>query len=162
MHTTMRLLLLLLIFIFEVTVIGCNQSINNSEKGKIIDSLKTKDSIGENKTIDINSDIGLDTTLENDKNSDTINEIIFALTEVKERANYVETQSKGKRHLSIWIYETPEKTGKEYYWVKVVENNGVSLETHFNFYVYQKNLEIKYLDTIKDSILSLDTWRKCH
>jgi hypothetical protein len=83
---------------------------------------------------------------------------IFKLKEVKERARYVEKESKGKRHLGIAIYTAPSKH-EPYYWVKAWEDNGSSYVTHFNFYVYPKTFTIKFLDTVKDTAISLKQWR---
>ena len=84
---------------------------------------------------------------------------IASLKEVVERSKYVEEQTKGKRHLQFAIWNRPKKA-TPYYWVKVMEDNGVSLYTHFNFYVYPKTMTIKYYDTINDRIIDLATWRK--
>jgi hypothetical protein len=96
-----------------------------------------------------------DTALEN-----KITDIIFELPEVKKRADYIENETKGKRHLSIWINQTPDKNKEKCYWVKVGEDNGTNLVTHFNFIVSPENLEIKYYDVENDKIISINTWRR--
>lgn len=48
----------------------------------------------------------------------------------------------------------------KYYWVKVVEDNAGKLTTHYNFYVNEKNLEIRFLDPLKDKEMTLREWRK--
>lgn len=90
---------------------------------------------------------------------DKILDTIFKLPECRERAAYIEKQTKGKRHLSIIIYERPSK-GNIYYWVKAWEDNGMSYATHFNFYVYPKPFGIKYYDTVNDKAISLTEWRQ--
>jgi hypothetical protein len=92
------------------------------------------------------------------KKEDQIIDTIFKLKEVKERAKYVESQTQGKRHLQYSIWEKPTET-TPYYWVKVMEDNGVSTYTHFNFFVYPKTMAIKYFDTINDETIDLKTWR---
>jgi len=84
---------------------------------------------------------------------------IANLAEVKERAGYVEKQSRGKRHLVYTIYQKPVKA-IPYYWIKVWEDNGSAYVTHFNFYVYPKTFLIKYLDTANDKVIDLETWRE--
>jgi hypothetical protein len=90
---------------------------------------------------------------------DKIIDTIASLKEVVERSKYVEEQTKGKRHLKFAIWDKPKK-GTSYYWVKVMEDNGIALYTHFNFYVYPKTMTIKYYDTINDKVIDLTTWRK--
>jgi hypothetical protein len=81
------------------------------------------------------------------------------LTEVKERAKYLEKQTEGKRHLQIWIADTPS-IKQPYYYVQVGEDNGTNFVTHFNFYVYPDSMRIMYYDTQNDTELTLDKWRK--
>ncbi|HEY1871246.1 MAG TPA: hypothetical protein VGG71_09320, partial [Chitinophagaceae bacterium] len=54
---------------------------------------------------------------------------IFKLKEVKERAKYIEQQTRGQRRVRIWFEDTPRLPGKKYYWVKVGEDNGAALVT---------------------------------
>ena len=84
---------------------------------------------------------------------------IFSLKEVKERQKYIEEQTKGKRHLQIWIADKPNMTNK-YYWIKVGEDNGINLVTHFNFNVYPDSMSIMYFDTQNDKEITLKEWRK--
>ena len=84
---------------------------------------------------------------------------IANLKEVKERANYVEDQTNGKRHMHIAIWGRPTRA-TPYYLVKVMEDNGDAYVTHFNFFVYPKTMTIKYLDTMTDEVLDLGAWRK--
>jgi hypothetical protein len=84
---------------------------------------------------------------------------IFRLPECRERAAYIEKQTKGKRHLGIVIYERPSRENP-YYWVKAREDNGMAYATHFNFYVYPKPFSIRYYDTVLDKATSLKEWRQ--
>jgi hypothetical protein len=89
-----------------------------------------------------------------------ITSAILAIPEVQKEAKYIENTSNGERHLIIWIYQTPKKLNEKYYWVKAGEDNGDAFSTHFNFFIYPENLEVKFLNTLNDSVVSLDEWRK--
>lgn len=93
------------------------------------------------------------------KIEEKILDTIFKLSEVRERANYVEKQTKGKRRLTAVIYESASQD-VSYYWVKVWEDNGINYVTHFNFYVYPETFEIKYYDAVTDKAISLPEWRR--
>jgi hypothetical protein len=84
---------------------------------------------------------------------------VLALPEVQKEIRYVETASKGKRHLGATISERPSEEFA-YYLIKVWEDNGVSYVSHFNFFVNPKTLTIKYQDTVHDTLLDLKTWRQ--
>jgi hypothetical protein len=84
---------------------------------------------------------------------------VMNIPEVKEEAKYVETESHGKRHLSLFINLKPSKTFR-YYWIKVWEDNGYSFVTHFHFYVDPKTLSIKFLDTSTNNAIDLNVWQK--
>jgi len=84
---------------------------------------------------------------------------ITRLKEVKERDEYIRKQTNRQRHLQSVIWQKP--TSKHpYYWIKVMEDNGTSNYTHFNFYVKLNPFQVLYYDTISDTILDLGTWRK--
>lgn len=85
---------------------------------------------------------------------------IFRLPEVNARQVYVKKKTRGKRKLSCMIELMSETPNIRYYWVKVVEDNGMALTTHFNFHVYPKNFEIKYYDIANDEEIDLKTWRQ--
>lgn len=71
---------------------------------------------------------------------------------------YVDKVTNGKRKLKISTFKKPDKL-EHYYWIKVSEDNGITSVAHFNFFVYPNN-EIKYFDTVNDSVLSHEDWRK--
>ncbi len=130
-------------------LLSCNQTSNSSDNLKKVDTVK-------------NNNVGLTST---DKQIDSIIEekvidTIFKLTEVKKRTNYIEQQTNGERHLKIWVADTPNLPDKKYYWIKVGEDNGTSLVTHFNFYVYPDSMRIMYYDINDDKEIGLDTWRR--
>ncbi len=85
---------------------------------------------------------------------------VFSLPEVIENGNYLEKETKGKRHQLGMFAETPDDNGKDLYIVKIGEDNGDAFVPHFTFYVYVPSLKIKYYDPIQDEIISLEEWRK--
>ena len=93
------------------------------------------------------------------KLEDKVLDTIMNLSEVKARAKYVRTKTKGKRKLQYAIWEEPTKENP-YYWVKVMEDNGTSYYTHFNFYVYPKSFAIRFYDMASDTAITLSEWRK--
>lgn len=99
-------------------------------------------------------------TKENKPAEDKIYDLVAALPEVEERGDYIEKHTNGVRHLRIWIYQTPKETKRKYYWVKVGEDNGINFVSHFNFYVDSETYEIRFFDTVKNTVISLDDWRK--
>jgi hypothetical protein len=88
---------------------------------------------------------------------DIVMEMVFALPEVKERADYIEKETKGQRHMQALINQAPDAT-TNYYWVKAGEDNGTNFVTHFNFLVYPDR-KIMYYDAINDTTITLDAWR---
>ena len=99
-------------------------------------------------------------SLNENEAEENIVDTIFNLPEVIKRAKYIEQRTKGKRHLKVWIEDTPHLRDRKYYWVKVGEDNGSSLVTHFNFYVYPDSMRIMYYDIDSDKQLTLFEWRK--
>jgi len=85
---------------------------------------------------------------------------IFKLPEIIKRAKYIEQETKGKRHLKVWVSDIPHLPDQKYYWVKAGEDNGSSLVTHFSFYVYADSMRIMYYDINDDKELTLSEWRK--
>lgn len=101
-------------------------------------------------------------TISADELSNLENEIIdtiFQLKEIKDRQKYIEQQTKGERHLQIWVADKPNLTNK-YYWIKVGEDNGTNLITHFNFDVYPDSMRIMFFDTQDGKEISLKEWRR--
>ena len=75
------------------------------------------------------------------------------------REKYMSEKTKGQRHLQMVIWEKPPKT-IPYYWIKVMESNGVAYHDHFDLYVYPKTFTIKYYDIANDIAMSLSQCRK--
>ncbi len=137
------------IIVIFVLVICCNGGKEKSVKSE-------KENI---ETIDSVQNENVDNSIGKSSIEDQMMDKILSLPEVKERADYVVKETKGERHLEIWIAARPKETGS-YYLIKVGEDNGMSLVTHFDFHVNPKTLEIKYYDVLTDSELSLSEWRK--
>jgi hypothetical protein len=84
---------------------------------------------------------------------------ILALPEVKERADYIEKETKGKRQLIVLIAAEPDSINN-YYWVKAGEDNGLNFATHFHFFVYPDSMRIMHYDVVEDAELGLEEWRR--
>jgi len=145
----MRQIYLILISLISLIAIGFNNTSNKT------DEKTNKDTLISNHQISLK-----DSVVKDDKDEDKIYNLILAIPEVKERGNYIEKETKGKRHIQLMIVETPKDNKSNYYCVKVGEDNGTNFVTHFNFYVYPEKPEIKYYDIINDTAISLDAWRK--
>lgn len=98
--------------------------------------------------------------VKSEQEEDAILQAVSKLPEVLARQTHVHKESAGKRKVMIMIFQTPAQLDEKYYWVKVIENNGTNLVTHFNFYVYPKSLKIKYLDVAVNEVMSLKQWRQ--
>lgn len=94
-----------------------------------------------------------DTTIE-----DKILDKVYKLPEVREKELFIDSMTNHKSGISLIIYKKP--TPKEsYYWVQAGYDNKIRFEPYLNFYVFKKNLEIKYYDPSNGHVLTLDEWR---
>jgi hypothetical protein len=84
---------------------------------------------------------------------------IMHIEEVALKDILIRKSTNGKRHFSYAIWSCPTSENP-FYWVKVMEDNGTSYVTHYNFYVYPKDFSIKYLDTTSDILIPLKQWSK--
>ncbi len=84
---------------------------------------------------------------------------ISQLKEVKEKSRFVQKLSDNMHGISIIIQARPSAS-LPYFWVQVGYINEKRLEVYYNFYVFKKNWEIKYLDVLTNKTLSLEEWRK--
>jgi len=101
-----------------------------------------------------------DTVMKDGKDAGRVYKLILSLPEVARMARYIQEHTKGERHLEVMIAESPKDTIRNYYWVKAGEDNGINYVTHFNFYVFpDRNFEIRYFDTVRDTVLTLEDWR---
>lgn len=104
-------------------------------------------------------DKSIDSLAKTNDTEEKIMDTIFKLKEVKQRANYIDQQTKGKRYLQIWIAHRPN-IKQPYYYIQVGEDNGTNFVTHFNFDVYPDSMRIMYFDTKDDKEMTLKEWRK--
>lgn len=84
---------------------------------------------------------------------------VMALPEIKQKSIEVEKDSKGKRHLSGYMVAIPTSNDL-YYWVNVAEDNGDSYVTYYSFAVDNRDFHIEYYDSLQDSLISIEQWRK--
>jgi tetratricopeptide (TPR) repeat protein len=104
------------------------------------------------------SDPDFDIADSDNENRDKIFKDIAALPEVKNCKNCGAT----------WIYEDPQISDKDFYWIKVgnydTKNNNKgdlkNFNTVFDFFFYQKNSELKVFDQKNNKVLTLAEWRK--
>lgn len=61
-----------------------------------------------------------------------------------------------KNRTEIRIVESPQENDKNYYWIRVKTESNKT----FNYYIYRETFEIKFLDTIKNNLMTLEEWRK--
>lgn len=147
-HTFSTLIKFIFLFLF---INSCNQAEQSENANKVVGVVGSRQLVSNNNTQDTSYQL-----------SDRENKIIdslFQLKEIKERQKYIEEQTKGARHLKIWIAAEPDQTNK-YYWIKAGEDNGTNLVTHFNFYVYPDSMRIMYYDVVDDKEISLKEWRE--
>ncbi|MDD3858752.1 MAG: hypothetical protein PHW83_01020 [Bacteroidales bacterium] len=140
----------ILITVIFAIAISCDGGREKSSKGDKEQKNDTTDSVQNENTDNSSDKLSIE---------DKILNKVLALPEVKERADYIIKETNGERHLEVWIASTPKETGS-YYLIKAGEDNGMSMVTHFDFYVYPKTMEIKYYDILTDSELSLAEWRE--
>ncbi len=86
---------------------------------------------------------------------DTIINKVFDLEKVKERTEHLARNTKPSRKLSAIIIKRPSNDSN-YYWVKVIEDNGCSYTTHFIFRVDPKTLEVLCYDPVQDTLISVN------
>lgn len=68
----------------------------------------------------------------------------------------MEKLPENKNRTEIGIVESPQENDKNYYWIRVKTKQN---ET-YNYYIYQETFEVKFLDTIKNKLMTLEEWRK--
>lgn len=132
---------------------SCNQADKNLSHMRKGNMLKRKDTI-----VRVNKS-KQDTLVAFSQLESKMIDTIFQLKEVKDREEYIEQQTKGARHLQIWIAAKPTATNS-YYWVKVGEDNGTNFVTHYNFHVYPKAMRILFIDMQEDQEIPLNVWRE--
>jgi hypothetical protein len=83
---------------------------------------------------------------------------VAALPEVQQWGIFLEQQTQGERHMKFWAWGAP-KPDAPYYWIKVGEDNGMSLVAQFNFFVYPESGRIMYYDVVEGEPITLEAWR---
>lgn len=141
-----------LFFSLFIIMQACNDGESNTEENGKTETLKDSSQAGGTEDLPVDS---TEMQAEQKKIVDTI----FNLTEVRELQNYIDKQTAGKRRLQIFIDDTPTTTNN-YYSVKVAEDNGSNLVTHFNFFVYPSPIKIMYFDVATDKEMTLEEWRR--
>lgn len=159
MYIKMTLYKILSLILLSFTLFACNQASKQPNDLKVIDKPRLDTSRNDVKNSAASTNTG-DSSSSFESIEDKMMDTIFNLKEVQERAKYIEGQTNGKRHLKVWLADTPNLPTTHYYWIKVGEDNGTNLVTHFNFYVYLDSMRIMYYDIPNDSALTLDEWRK--
>ncbi len=152
-----------LALLFFFCLLNCCTSKEKKDASFLKASSSSKSKIEIAKSIDTlgmaikNNGLVID-TIEREK---WIFDTILSLDEVKKEDKFLRKQTKGQRHLSVAIYRYPNETDN-YYWVKAWEDNGDAFATHFNFYVYPKTKKIMFYDTLNDTLLDVQTWKKSY
>jgi len=139
-------------FLLLLILQACNGGEANTEETGKAETLKDSSQSSEARDLPIDS-----AKLADEQNR--IIDTIFKLAEVQEMQKSIDKQTAGKRSLKIFITDTPT-TANNYHWVKVAEDNGSNLVTHFNFFVYPNLVRIMYFDVVADKEMTLEEWRK--
>ncbi|MGB0930013.1 MAG: hypothetical protein ACPGVB_04515 [Chitinophagales bacterium] len=96
------------------------------------------------------------------KSANTLTELldqIWELPKVKQRSEYVRTETKGERKLKLKIQQKPTQEDP-YYWVKVGEDNGLNFVSHFLFALDPNTSEIFYYDGLTGEKITVEEWEK--
>ena len=137
-------LFFLVLFILQ----ACKCGNENPEEGEKAKAIKDSSQAGDTRDLPVDS-------IEIQEEEKKIIDTIFKLAEVQEMQKYIDKQTAGKRGLQIFIADTPT-TSNSYYSVKVAENNGSNLVTHFIFFVYPSPIKIMYFDVVTDKEMTLE------
>ena len=62
-------------------------------------------------------------------------------------------------HLTLFTTQRPDSSFK-FYWVQAGDDNPDRFEPWYNFYVNLKDSTVLFYDTVSDSILTMQQWRK--
>ena len=85
---------------------------------------------------------------------------ITRLPEIKAYLHHADSLYHGTGVDARIILQAEPSKETPYYWIQVGIYHDDMLTPEFNFYVYPKNMQVKFLDTVHDRILSLAEWRK--
>ena len=138
----------LLIIILCSCLISCSNKSNKETVARSAGQIKTN--------IDKDTAIVSADTVQESIALDSVNKI----DEVRELSKFIDSVSNHKRGVTMLTLHRPDKQ-KRYFWIQVGYNNGIRFQAYYNFYVYAKDYEIKFLNTVKnDSLMSLADWRR--
>jgi hypothetical protein len=90
---------------------------------------------------------------------DIILDKIYRIPEVKKKDHFIDSITNHKHGISMIIAQKPDAK-EPYYVVQVGYNNKLRYETYYTFYVYKKNLIVKFYDTVTGEIISFKEWRE--
>ena len=84
---------------------------------------------------------------------------IFELEEVKARNIEIELRTRNKHGVSMMIRQRPSGNDS-FYLIQVGYSSKIRFEVYYNFYYYQANDKIAFLDVITNKQISIGEWRK--
>jgi hypothetical protein len=142
--------------IILLILISCSQRSEKTHQGKesiITDSIKPS---AREEVIDTTSQEipFIDSLLE-----EKIVDKIFKLKEIKEFGKKLRANTNGESGVTIIVRGDGPMSPEKYYWAQVGYSSPLRFETHFNFYIEKRNLDIYFYDTVHDELLSLKEWR---
>ena len=153
-------------YIYDYALANYNESVGNRDEAyKIYSTIKNNKSIKHYAYYKLA--VNRFEELEKD-NPKILNEIYFptgnpsfdiADSDNENRAKIFDLMHKlpeNKNRTEIRIVESPQENDKNYYWIRVKTENNKT----FNYYIYRETFEIKFLDTIKNNLMTLEEWRK--
>jgi hypothetical protein len=98
------------------------------------------------------------TNIEKSLGDDTLYALVGKIDEVKKLIETTNKTSLDKK-VSVMIAKRPDEKFP-YYWVQVGVDDKNRFQPVYNFYVNPKTSDIKFYDTVNDSVITIDEWRK--
>jgi hypothetical protein len=83
---------------------------------------------------------------------------LFNLPEIRKKNKFIDSLTNHKKGISMRVMKSPDRMIK-HYWIAVGYDSDFRFETYYNFYVWPKQMFIKYLDPITGELLTLEEWR---
>lgn len=91
-------------------------------------------------------------------NDDTLYALVGKVSEVKKLIANTNKTSPDKK-VSIMIVQRPDDKFV-YYWMQVGIDDKIRFQPVYNFYIDAKTYNVTFYDTAKDSVITIDKWRK--
>lgn len=91
-------------------------------------------------------------------NDDTLYTLVGKISEVKKLIASTNKTSPDKK-VSIMITQRPD-VKFVYYWMQVGIDDKIRFQPVYNFYINPKTYNVIFYDTAKDSLITIDKWRK--